>query len=240
MAEISITNVIWSFNSKTKELLVLLLKRTENQMWGLPTTYLRKDENAEEASLRLVREKIGVDLPLVNTEQLATFTDIHRSKKRELALTYMIYLPDMPKLVPGYGADDAQWFIVDPSIDNYKLTHGKLSFETLKDSVDRDKFYSDSEKYRKKNGLFADHSLILRTAFSRVRNRLDYSPTILRILGPTFTLKKARIIYSILLRIPLSEIDNSNFRKTHRHLFQEVGVENLKMAGRPGKVYRLK
>jgi Uncharacterized conserved protein len=102
------------------------------------------------------------------------------------------------------------------------------------------KFYADTKKYSTKDGLFSDHGLILRTAFSRVRNRLDYSPTILRILGPTFTLKRARIIYSILLRIPLSEIDNSNFRKTHRRLFQEVGTESIKGAGRPGKIYRLK
>lgn len=240
MVEISITNVIWSFNSKTKELLVLLLKRAEDKMWGLPTTYLREDENAEEASLRLVREKIGVDLPLVNTEQLATFTDIHRSKKRELALTYMIYLPDMPKLTPGYGADDAQWFSVASGHDNYLLKYKKLQFETLKENVDRNKFYAHSEKYRKNSGLFSDHSLILRTAFSRLKNRLDYSPTILRILGPIFTLKQARMVYSILLRISISEIDNSNFRKTHRRLFQEIGTENIKGAGRPGKVYQLK
>lgn len=240
MAEISITNVIWSFNNKTKELLVLLLKRSDEQKWGLPTTYLRKTENADEASLRLVREKIGVDLPLINTEQLATFTDIHRSKKREIALTYMIYLPDMPKLVPGYGADDARWFSVHSNKDNYLLKNGKLSFETLNENIEQSRFYADAKNYCSKEGLFSDHCLILRTAFSRVRNRLDYSPTILRILGPTFTLKKARIIYSILLRIPLSEIDNSNFRKTHRRLFQEVGTENIKGAGRPGKIYRLK
>ncbi|MFD1418890.1 NrtR DNA-binding winged helix domain-containing protein [Companilactobacillus keshanensis] len=240
MADISITNVIWSFNNKTKELLVLLLKNSEEQMWGLPTTYLRKTENAEESSLRLVREKIGVDLPLVNTEQLATFTDIHRAKKRELALTYMIYLPDMPGLVPGYGADDAQWFSIKPSSENYLLQHGKLSFETLDENIDRNEFYLQSDLFKNSNGLISDHALILRTAFNRIRNRLDYSPTILRILGPTFTLKKARIIYSILLRVSLTEIDNSNFRKTHKRLFLEVGTENIKGAGRPGKVYRLK
>jgi ADP-ribose pyrophosphatase len=240
---INITNVIWSFNKNTNELLVLLLKRSKGTfkgMWGLPTTFLREDENAEEASLRLVREKIGVDLPRFNTEQLATFTDIHRSKTRELALTYMIYLPDMPKLVPGYGADDAKWFSVQAGKNDYILSQDNLIFHTLKDKVTSDCYYAKQEKYRNDKGLASDNALILRVAFERIRNRLNYSPTILLILGSTFTLRLARIVYSIFLRIPLEEIDNSNFRKTHRHLFLEAGSANIKGAGRPGKIYRLK
>lgn len=236
---ISITNVIWSFDYSTESLCILLLKRAQDPYkgkWGLPMTYLREDESADKASLRLVREKIGVDLSTFNTEQLKTFTNVNRVVgERALSLTYMVYLPDLPELVAGYGADDARWFKVSPGKDNYLLSNGDLKFETLQESISEDQFYSDTEKV-----MVADHELILRSAFNRIRNRLDYKPTILLVLGTEFTLRLARIIYSTFLRIPAAEIDNSNFRKTHGHMFSEVGYSHKSRSGRPAKIYQLK
>ncbi|KRK81194.1 NrtR DNA-binding winged helix domain-containing protein [Companilactobacillus nodensis] len=236
---ISITNVIWSFDIESNSLLVLLLKRSESPYkgkWGLPMTYLRENESADEASLRLVKEKIGVKLSKVNTEQLQTFTNVNRVKgERTLSLTYMIYLPDMPKLVAGYGADDARWFRISANNHSYQLRNGDLEFKTLSEKVSDEKFYSTTDHV-----LVSDHELILRTAFTRIRNRLDYLPTILLVLGPTFTLRRARMIYAIFLRVKLSEIDNSNFRKTHGSLFVDSGYEHKPRSGRPAKIYRLK
>ncbi|MFJ6961075.1 MAG: NrtR DNA-binding winged helix domain-containing protein, partial [Lactiplantibacillus plantarum] len=50
----------------------------------------------------------------------------------------------------------------------------------------------------------------------------------------------ARQLYAILWRQPVATIDNSNFRKTHVHLFTEVGTARPGSSGRPAKVYRLK
>ncbi|WP_125762105.1 NUDIX domain-containing protein [Companilactobacillus hulinensis] len=236
---ISITNVIWSFDRNTDTLLILLLKRSEEPYkgkWGLPMTYLREDESADKASLRLVREKIGIDLPAFNTEQLMTFTNVNRVVgTRALSLTYMIYLPDMPELVAGYGADDARWFEVSAGDDNYILRNGALKFETLSESISENEFYVDSN-----NTMVADHELILRSAFTRIRNRLDYKPTILLVLGSVFTLRLARIIYAIFWRVPVTEIDNSNFRKTHGHMFLDMGYAHKPRSGRPAKIYQLK
>ncbi|APX71679.1 NUDIX domain-containing protein [Companilactobacillus allii] len=236
---ISITNVIWSFDSNSESLVILLLKRSQDPYkgkWGLPMTYLREDESADKASLRLVREKIGVDLPTFNTEQLMTFTNVNRVVgERALSLTYMIYLPNMPELVAGYGADDARWFKVSSGVDNYSLSNGDIKFETLSESISEEDFYMNSKKT-----MVADHELILRSAFTRIRNRLDYKPTILLVLGSVFTLRLARIIYSIFLRIPVDEIDNSNFRKTHGHMFSDMGYSHKSQSGRPAKIYQLK
>ena len=113
---ISITNVIWSFDAVTKQLLVLLIQRDHapfENTWGLPTTYLRTDESADEAALRLVREKLGVQLAQFHTEQLGTFTAVDRVPgERSLALTYMVYLPVKPELVPGYGARDVKLSLI--------------------------------------------------------------------------------------------------------------------------------
>lgn len=241
---ISITNVIWSFDQVTQQLIVLLLQRSQAPFkgtWGLPTTYLHADESADAASLRLVREKLGLSLPTFHTEQLATFTNTHRGPgERELALTYMIYLPTMPKLVPGYGAQAVDWFAICPDSKGYNLQGHGLNFVGLPETVSAATYYEDQRPFVTVSGLTADHTLILRTALLRVRNRLDYAPTILLVLGSEFTLKQARELYAILLRKPLREIDNSNFRKTHVHLFTEIGLAHQHTSGRPAKVYRLK
>jgi len=241
---ISITNIIWSFDQATQKLQLLLLQRAEapfQSTWGLPTTYLRTTESADDASLRLVREKLGVTLPNFHTEQLATFSNPKRGPgERELALVYMVYLPGLPSLVPGYGAKDVQWFSVTPTAQAYQLTAGKLTFMTLPETVSAKKYYQDQSRYVTANGLTADHTLILQTAFTRLRNRLDYAPTILLVLGVEFTLKQARELYATLLHKSISAIDNSNFRKTHGHLFTETGLARKASSGRPAKVYQLK
>jgi len=239
---INIVNIIWSFDSNKKQVLILLVKNSlgkNTDKWGLPTTLLRADENAEQASLRLIREKIGINLPHYNTEQLATFSNIKRTADdREIALSYMTYLPNKPDLSAGYGAKDVKWFSVDYSDNQYLLNYNELNFKTLSKKISEDEFYNHIQEHRNNNDLVADHSLILRLAFERITNRLDYLPTILLILGENFTLKEAREVYATFWKEPVESIDNSNFRKTHSHLFSEVGIEHGK-SGRPAKLYRL-
>lgn len=240
---INVVNIIWSFDPESEKVLVLLVQSSLEPnigRWGLPATRLRSDESADDASLRLIREKIGLDLPNFYTEQLATFSNINRSNKgRNIALTYMTYLPSAPKLTAGYGAKQAEWFSVGHLKQQYTLNYGNLTFKTLEDEIYEDEFYQQLPQADQEENLISDYSLILRQAFRRITNRLDYLPTILLILGQNFTLKQARIVYAAFLKESVANIDNSNFRKTHVHLFQEVGVRHGK-SGRPAKLYRLK
>lgn len=34
-------------------------------------------------------------------------------------------------------------------------------------------------------------------------------------------------------------IDNSNFKKTHKNIFKEVGTSSVKHSGRPPKIFKL-
>lgn len=57
---INIVNVIWSFDRETNQVNMLLVKRAnepEKGAWAMPETYLRTEESADAAALRLVREK---------------------------------------------------------------------------------------------------------------------------------------------------------------------------------------
>ena len=225
---ITITNVIWSFSRTTHQLQILLIHRADEPFagyWALPETTLRVKESADAAAIRLIRDKIGIHVNRGSTEQLATFTDPARTPgERALALTYMTYLPTMPKLRPGYGATDARWFAFDAVAGDELLQNGRFTFHVKPEAAD----------------LAFDHARILSVAIGRIRNKLDYQPTILQVLGPTFTLKEAREVYAPFLHTTAAAIDNSNFKKTHQRLFIEVGVaHDRSRSGRPPKLFKL-
>ncbi|EHO54103.1 NrtR DNA-binding winged helix domain-containing protein [Lentilactobacillus kisonensis] len=241
---INITNIIWSFNRATNQVNILLVKRDNspyNQFWALPETFMRLQESADEAALRLVKEKIGMELSNSHTEQLATFTNKLRTpKSRALSLAYMTFLPDKPHLEPGYGAVDAKWFAMGYTDSSYRFSNGLLAFQTSECSNEGDYYdrFAHNES-KPETHLAFDHEWILKIACDRIKNKLDYQPNILLVLGASFTLKDARMVYSPFLKTPINQIDNSNFKKSHRHLFTAVGTSADNRPGRPARVYKL-
>lgn len=223
---ITITNIIWSFSMKTRHPQILLVKRANQPFknaWALPDTLLRERESAEAACVRLIKDKIGMLIPNDATEQLATFTKPDRViGERALALAYMTYLPAMPLLKPGYGAIAARWFSFNFREHKFYLRNGDLQISLEKHSP-----------------LAFDHAEIINVAIQRIINKMDYQPTILQILGPTFTLRQAREVFAIFHQTSVDRIDNSNFKKTHRKLFKEVGTAAAKGSGRPPKIFKL-
>lgn len=225
---------------------LLLVKRADEpdrNYWALPETFMREDESAENAALRLVKEKIGLSLSDFHTEQLATFTNVKRASKRSLSLAYMTFLPEMPQLIAGYGATDAKWFTFDYEIDkdqiSYLLKYDNYQFRSTSLKNERE-FYNQRDKVNDiLDRLAYDHTWIWTESTRRIRNKLNYQPNILLILGDSFTLKEARQVFSTFLGMPIEKIDNSNFKKNHTNIFEEIGFSNIKQKGRPAKVYRL-
>lgn len=231
---ITITNVIWSFDPDTLEIKLLLVKRADapfQNFWALPETWLRVDESAHDATLRLVKEKLGLDLPNIHAEQLATFTEPNRSPgDRALSLSYMTFLPTQPVLHPGPGALDAQWFALKKlksGLFNFKFQD--FNFQTLV----ADDYITHQDLTKR---LAFDHNWILTVATQRIINKLDYQPTILLILGPSFTLKVARHIFESFGK---KEPDNSNFLRNHQQLLHPLGSSSQNKPGRPAKKYKL-
>ena len=128
----------------------------------------------------------------------------------------------MPALTPGYGASEVAWFTLQRTAEQDTLQNGRRTF------------------ILNRPALAFDHDQIIATALTRIQNKLDYQPTVLRILGQQFTLKEARNVYATFLKTTPAAIDNSNFRKTHAHLFEECGTATPKQSGRPPKIYRLR
>lgn len=241
---INITNIIWSFDHATNQVNILLVKRDNapyKGFWALPETFMRFQESADDAALRLVKEKIGMKLSDSHTEQLATFTNTLRTPdSRALSLAYMTFLPDKPELKAGYGAADARWFAMGYTDQRYRFSNGNHSFETAKD-VSETTYYEKfaTNQAHPDQHLAYDHEWILKIACDRIRNKLDYQPNILLVLGATFTLKDARLVYSPFLKTPVNQIDNSNFKKSHQKLFTDIGTTAAKRPGRPARLYKL-
>ncbi len=111
---LSVDCVIFGFDDA--RLKVLLIKRTiepEDGSWALPGGFIKYDENIEDASARVLRERTGVtDLYM---EQLGAFGDINRfPDKRVITIVfYALIKPGKYNLNPGPDASDADWFELD-------------------------------------------------------------------------------------------------------------------------------
>ena len=70
---VTITNVIWSFNTELHRPQLLLIKRADEPLkgkWALPETLLRSHESADAACIRLIDDKIGLQVPMSSTEHI--------------------------------------------------------------------------------------------------------------------------------------------------------------------------
>lgn len=246
LTKVNIVNLIWSFDRHTDQVNLLLVKRANQpaqNMWSLPETFLGANESADQAALRLVHDKIGLKLAAFHTEQLETFTAPQRfnGDQRTLSLAYMTFLPEMPPLDPGYGAIDAKWFAMTIHDQAYYFCNGTEKYGVAQAKRPED-YYAKLTDYGRSASqqLAFDHEWIIKVACFRIKNKLDYQPNILLILGDTFTLKDARSVYAPFLKIKREQIDNSNFKKTHGKLFEETGTVAAKKRGRPANLYRLK
>ncbi len=61
--------------------------------------------------------------------------------------------------------------------------------------------------------LAFDHIQIITTAINRIKNKLDYQPQILRILGNTFTLRQAREVFAAFLGTTIARLIIPTIRK---------------------------
>ena len=127
---------------------------------GLPETLLRSKESADAACIRLIDDKIGLKS---SDEFNRTTGHLYRSQagygNSGTGTRYMTYLPSTPKLHPGYGATDAQWFVLDKDQGNYVITH------------DQQEIILSPAGH-----LVFDHIQIITTAINRIKNKLDYQP----------------------------------------------------------------
>lgn len=84
-----------------------------------------------------------------------------------------------------------------------------------------------------------DHKLIIETAVERIRNQLDYSPNILRILPEKFLVSQMKTLYEEFSE-RYKDLSSRNFYIVHQKFIEETGEIFKLERGRPGKLYKIK
>ncbi len=217
MPNVAVDCAVFGFHDNV--LRVLLLKWKNLKGWSLPGGYMKRSEEAEEAAMRLLKERTGLEK--IFLQQYHTFTGVNRTK------------------IPGLGLKNfAKAFGVKIRDDNW-LTSRVVSIgyyalvDYLKVNPTPDGFTETCE-WRNIDDLpqmLFDHAEMISVAIKTLRLQLNYQPVGLNLLPPKFTMGELQRLYETLLGHTL---DRGNFRK------KMLGTGILKKTGeRPtGKAHK--
>jgi 8-oxo-dGTP diphosphatase len=190
LPHISIDNVIFGFHEN--ELKVLLLQWKESKRWCLPGGFIYRDEHIEEAAVRVLQSRTGLNN--VYLQQFYTFGDPHRDRRK-----HGIAKPnDMKK---------PSWFM-----DRF-VTVGYWALVEFSKVVPKPDEFSESCAWwdiDKVPQLILDHNQILEKALQSLRLNLNDYPVGKDLLTPKFTMPELQRLYETILSKPL---DRRNFQK---------------------------
>ena len=214
---------------QTNMLSVLLIKRggfPYKGCWAIPGGFVEMQESIDAAAARELKEETGIsDLPMT---QIGTFGAVDRDPRtRVISVVYMAFVPQSGlDYLAGDDASDAEIFEIQYAED------GEMRFVGERDS------FSEKE-------LAFDHSLVLRTAISRLRNRIDYTTDALNFLknDQSFTAFELKTIFE---SVQGRKLDAANFRRDvlkkyiAAGIVAETGETEKREALRPAKLYKRK
>ena len=174
------------------DLKVLLVRRGTppfRDMWAIPGGFVQIHESLEEAALRTLKEKTGVEQ--VYLEQLYTFGDLNRDPRmRVISVTYVALVqPDKLEPRPGVDTTEATWHsmyhLPDLAFDHatilsyaltrlrYKLEYSAVAFELMPDE------FTLRELQEAYMVILDDHTLDK----ANFRKKLRYEPPIVEPTG---------------------------------------------------------
>jgi 8-oxo-dGTP diphosphatase len=190
LLNISIDCVIFGFHND--QLKVLLLQWKETLRWCLPGGFIYKDEHIEEAAVRILKSRTGLDN--VYLQQFHTFGDPQREKgkhgvRKFLELSSKSWIKDR-FITVGYWAI-VEFSQVKPSADEFSL----------------DCKWWDIHKVPE---LILDHNEILEEALNSLRRNLNDYPLGRNLLPEKFTMPDLQRLYETILG---KKLDRRNFQK---------------------------
>ena len=179
MPHLSIDNVIFGFHNN--ELKVLLLQWKENQRWCLPGGFIYKDEHIEDAAIRVLRLRTGLDN--IYLQQFYTFGDPQRERGKN-GIT-------KPKAVKSHS-----WFM-----DRF-VTIGYWALVEFSKVVPKPDEFSETCTWwdiDKVPPLILDHNEILEKALQSLRLNLNDYPAGKDLLPQKFTMPQLQRLYETIL-----------------------------------------
>lgn len=194
MPGLSIDCVVFGYHEG--ELRVLLLEIRHTPYFGLPGGFIYQQESIDEAALRILKERAG--LQDVYLEQFRVFGQADRGNyrvHREMLAAYGIH-PD-----PGHWL--LQRFV---SIGYYAL----VDYTQVKPSPDVFSVSCDWHALEELPELILDHRSIIRHALAGLRLMLDHKLAGFNLLPETFTMADLQGVYEAILG---KKLQRPNFQR---------------------------
>jgi 8-oxo-dGTP diphosphatase len=187
---LSIDCVIFSFHET--ELKVLAVKMKDQDLWGLPGGYVQKEENVDDAAIRILKDRTGTEN--IYLQQFYTFGNLKRSESA--FEDYADSLWNKQRFVSiGYYAL-AEYSQVSLVIDEYSSACEWKSIEDLP-------------------VFMMDHRTIFDKALLTLREQLNNHPIGYNLLPEKFTMPELQKLYEIILG---KKLNRGNFyRKILRY-----------------------
>jgi 8-oxo-dGTP diphosphatase len=204
-------------------LATLLLERVEHPYRGravLPGGFVQMDESLEDAALRVLREKAG--LQRVFLEQLYTFGDVRRDPRtRVISVAYMALVSEAR--FPG-GAGDARRISARIDVPWAEQTGGAVDLLGPGGAPLEVGF---------------DHAEIVGMAVKRLRGKLSYAPIGYQLLPERFTLLELQRVHEVILG---RELNKDSFRRKMLASgeLEATGRRELDVGHRPAELYRFR
>lgn len=220
---VSVDSLVFGFDSVN--LNILLVERNvafkEGMLhdWKFPGDLIRKDEDLDKASERILKDLTGLgdiymkqlkafgalDRLIKRPQDMAWLVSIDHPEDRVITIPYyaLINLDRNGKKKPGVLNQNARWFPVDEAL---------------------------------KLDLAFDHKEILEFALETLRNELRTKPLAFELLPQKYSLSQLQKIYEVIFDINL---DKRNFRKKIANLSYIVPLNEKEndVSHRPAKLY---
>jgi 8-oxo-dGTP diphosphatase len=189
-AELNLSVDCVIFTIKEDSLRVLLTKIAPDSDWMLPGGFIKKDEEADLAAMRILLQRTG--LSDIYLQQFKIFSDPDRFAFNLLNMDEIKDTSHFPDRVISIG------YFALVNFEALRLTGGLLNEDTV---------WADVEEPPE---LLFDHNDIVRDAREALRKELFYRPIAYNLLPEKFTMPQLQKLYEIILDRAL---ERSSFQK---------------------------
>lgn len=194
MHSLSVDCVIFGFHEN--QLKVLLLKHRHRNMWALPGGFIYKDEPADAAAYRVLKERTRLDE--IFLKQFHVFGDPNRSNKD-------FHLEDLKK--DGIRVDPEHWILQRFATIGY---YALVEYSKVSPQPDTTSEKSEWWDIHQMPTLILDHREILEKALITLRTQLKYQPIGYNLLPEKFTMPELQKLYETILD---KKLDRRNFQR---------------------------
>ncbi len=194
LPSLSVDCVIFGFHNG--QLKVLLLKMKHIKKWSLPGGFIFREEDADDAAVRVLRERTGIDKLFL--QQFRVFGKPDRSDAS-------VHRQSMKK--DGIKAGSNHWILQRfVTIGYYALVEFSHVSPLPDDLSEACQWWDLSEV----PPLMMDHQGILDTALEALRLHLNYHPVGYNLLPSVFTMPQLQKLYETILG---KKLDRRNFQR---------------------------